>query len=481
MVARRSPDPVLLNNIFWNNEAFFWGGTGVGLQSAGMWDMEIVTGGAADCFNPVATLLSVASHANDTCDYTVLGTDNSVDDPQVNTDLALNGLELNVGPSLLGGDVILVEIVRGEDGPQGATGEFFVDLVDMHLLPTSPAIDYVGSVNPSATVPFGNWADEDIDNEPRPENLVFDLGADEQAGGVLRTTYISLNCPNGGPATCAGDPTDAIDILRDNGDGTLSVIFDGSQVLLPGDGANPSRTRDEAMIDGFAFLSPTEILISFQRPLHRTLFGLNNVPGRPAVADDSDVMLYTITDPAQLLTGGGTWSWYFEGSDVGLSLGREDIDAVGIDPATGDLLLSTVADADVPGPYTFPDEDVFRFSFAGPPGHVTNGVFSPYIDGSEIDGPLGTSLKLTSEDIDAFSLDPLNANVHISTLGNIWVGENVELLFEQDHDVVTCVTEHEAVFQCDEWETLFQGNDYGLQAVARTDIKGAEVSGWVLP
>ena len=303
------------------------------------------------------------------------------------------------------------------------------------------------------------------------------LGIDVAAGSAPEaTTYISLNCPNGSANTCDED----IDILRDNGDGTLSVVFDGSGVLLPGDGANPSRTRSQAMIDGFAFLSPNEILISFQRPLHRTLFGLSNVPGRPAVIDDSDVMLYTTTAPGQFLTGGGTWSWYFEGSDVGLSLGREDIDAVEIDPATGDLLLSTVADADVPGPFTFPDEDVFRFTFSGPPGHVTSGTFSPYIDGSEIDGALGTGLKLTSEDIDAFSLDPDNSNLHLSTLGNIWVGENAGTLFEQDHDVVTCIADPGPFTGCTDWEVLLQGNDYNLQAVPRTDIKGVEVSSVVL-
>jgi hypothetical protein len=429
-----------------------------------MWDMEVVGGAPADCFNPEFSFLSVASHPNDTCDYSG-GTGNVVGvDPLVNTDLVLNGLQLESGLNLLGGDAIIVRISRGEDGPQGTLGPFFVDLVDMHLLPTSPAID--AGVDPTAD---GLAVPVDFDDDIRPINAVWDIGADEVAAGTLRALYISLNCgPSGGAATCDDD----LDIMRVDGT-TLSIVFDGSQVMTA-TGTILTKDPVNAMIDGFAFLSPTEILISFQRPVHRTVLGIGPAPGQPAVIDDSDVVLFTATSLGAVTTG--TWSWYFDGSDVELTLGVEDVDAVGVTP-TGGLLLSTVATASVQG-QTFADEDVFQFEFTGPPGHVTAGTYSPYFDGSAVDGANGTGLTANSEDIDGFSTDPITADVHLSTLGNIRVAENVDELFGQDDDVVTCVAELGATITCDDWELLFDGKPAGL---APYDVKGLEVYSTVLP
>jgi hypothetical protein len=55
---------------------------------------------------------------------------------------------------------------------------------------------------------------------------------------------------------------------------------------------------------------------------------------------DEDVLLFTPTSLGD--TTSGTWSWYFDGSDVGLATdSNEDVDAIAV-ATDGSVLLSTL-------------------------------------------------------------------------------------------------------------------------------------------
>jgi hypothetical protein len=118
------------------------------------------------------------------------------------------------------------------------------------------------------------------------------------------------------------------------------------------------------------------------------------VPG--ASGRDEDVLAFT---PSTLgSTTSGTWSLYFDGSDVGLTDSSEDIDA--LDLAGGNLYLSTEGSFSVSG-VLGADEDVFVCGIIGL-GDVTACEYLPslYFDGS--------TWGLAANDVDAFSFPVSN-------------------------------------------------------------------------
>lgn len=180
------------------------------------------------------------------------------------------------------------------------------------------------------------------------------------------------------------------DIAQYNtGSGTWSLYFDGSNVGL-----------SSFTIDGLAVLPGGDLLIS------TTAAG---TVGGVAI-DDSDILRFTPTSLGA--NTAGTWSMYFDGSDVGLSTNAEDLDAVSIAP-DGRLVISTSGSASVPG-VSSADEDLLIFT-ATSLGSTTAGSWAMYFDGSDVG--LSTS---SSENIDAASILS-NGLISLSTVGNFSV------------------------------------------------------------
>jgi len=144
--------------------------------------------------------------------------------------------------------------------------------------------------------------------------------------------------------------------------GTFAMYLDGSDVGLSTYGEN---------IDGISVLSDGRVLISTT--------DLNAVPGL-ATMEDEDILAFA---PTSLGTNtAGSWSLYFDGSDVGLSSSSsEDIDALFV-TGDGTLYLSTIGSFSVPG-ISGAKEDVvgFRPTTLGP---STSGTYiTPLVfDGS---------------------------------------------------------------------------------------------------
>ena len=185
------------------------------------------------------------------------------------------------------------------------------------------------------------------------------------------------------------------DILKyQTATGTWSLYFDGSDV-----GLNVSSSGDVA---AFRLMPDGTILFSFVNPI--TITGLGTV-------DDSDIVRFTPTSLGA--NTAGTFSWYFDGSDVGLTTNAEDIDAVGFAP-DGRLLISTTGAFSVPG-VSGNDEDLIAFSPTSL-GSTTSGTWSLYFDGSDVG--LNNS---SSEDVNGASIDPVTGKIYLTTLGNFSV------------------------------------------------------------
>lgn len=199
-----------------------------------------------------------------------------------------------------------------------------------------------------------------------------------------------LGTPTLGAAGAVADE----DIAQyDGATGTWSLYFDGSDVGLT-----------SYAIDAFALLASGEILVSID--LDGTVAGLTGGPSGTTV-DDSDIIKFTPTSLGA--TTAGAWSFYFDGSDVGLSTNNEDVDAITILPS-GAIGISTLGDPTVTGLTGLADEDVIAFTPTSL-GTVTGGTYAYYFDGSDV----GLSTN-NNEDIDALYVASGDV-MTISTIG----------------------------------------------------------------
>lgn len=189
-----------------------------------------------------------------------------------------------------------------------------------------------------------------------------------------QTFYMSF-AANGGTSIPALGP----DLVQDEDivkydHGVWSRFFDGSAVDL---------TLDPEDVDAFDILSDGSVVVS--------TVGNASVTGVAASAPQ-DLMQCVPTSPPGAEITACTWTVYFDGSDVGLTLGTENIDAVAV--ADGKIYLSTTGVFGVTG-VSGEGMDVFT---CNAPVTGTNtacgGVpnFSMFFDGSVRGLPVGTNL-----------------------------------------------------------------------------------------
>ncbi len=186
----------------------------------------------------------------------------------------------------------------------------------------------------------------------------------------------------------------------DTGTGTWSLYFDGSDVGL--------ASFD---LDALAVLSNGHLLVSLTAA--GTIGGVS--------ADDSDILEFTPSSLGPITAG--TWSLYFDGSDVGLSANDEDIDGLAV-LGNGALVISTTGSPTVTGLSGLQDEDLIRLT-PTTLGPATAGTWSFYFDG----GDVGLSNN-SSEDVDGVAVNPSGV-LSLSTLG----GFSVPGLTGADEDV----------------------------------------------
>jgi hypothetical protein len=175
---------------------------------------------------------------------------------------------------------------------------------------------------------------------------------------------MSFTQPAGVPGiTGTVDDSDLVQFVADSlgpdTAGTFVRYFDGSDVGL---------TTDAEDIDGLEIRPNGMIFIS--------TVGSANLPNLGS-ADDSDIVKF---DPSSLGgTTSGSWSRYFDGSDVGLNNDGEDVDAVAL--WNGAIGVSTTGKMQVPG-LTSADEDVSVFHPTQTGGNTRGSWIGRLFDGS---------------------------------------------------------------------------------------------------
>jgi hypothetical protein len=176
------------------------------------------------------------------------------------------------------------------------------------------------------------------------------------------------------------------DILSyDTGSGTWAMVFDGSDVGVTGD------------VNAFTFLGDGSLLLSLDAAA--TIGSLGTV-------DDSDVIRFTPTSLGT--TTAGTFAWYFDGSDVGLTTNNEDVDALDV-LSDGRILFSTIGSFGVTGA-SGGDEDLFVFTPTAL-GSATGGSWALYFDGSDV--ALNTA---SSEDVNG-TWQASNGDIYLTAVG----------------------------------------------------------------
>jgi len=151
-------------------------------------------------------------------------------------------------------------------------------------------------------------------------------------------------------------------------------------------------------VNAFTVMSDSEILISFDKAL--TLEGVGAV-------DDSDIVKFTATSLGEVTAG--TFEMYLDGSDVGLTKGGEDIDALTGLP-DGSLVISTRGKVKVPD-INAENADLLLFNPTSL-GEDTSGSWSLYFDGSDVG--LGDD---TTEYLDGLAINA-NDKLLLSTAGD---------------------------------------------------------------
>jgi hypothetical protein len=145
----------------------------------------------------------------------------------------------------------------------------------------------------------------------------------------------------------------------------------------------------------------------------------------------------------------GTWSMYFDGSDVGLTAAAENIDAFEI--LGGNLVaVSTTGNPDVPGITGEADEDLFQCT-ATSFGNDTVCAWSFFFDGSDV------TLQAGPENVDGAAV--VGANVYLTTVG----GFAVTGLSGEDEDVFACNGgSRGATTTCTSFTLFFDGSANGV-------------------
>ena len=238
--------------------------------------------------------------------------------------------------------------------------------------------------------------------------------------------YISLT----GNQTLGGVSFADEDILRFDGT-NWSLFFDGSDVGV----GSPD-------LFAFSILDSDTILMAFSASV--TVNGITVTP--------QDVLKFDAMSLGS--TTSGTWSLYFDGSDVGFDTTAENIDSLTL-LADGRLLISTTGNPAVPGLTGLADEDILAFTM-GSLGSNTSGSWALYFDGSDV----GLS-NASSEDIDALDVTS-DGNIYLSTVGDFAVTG----VSGFDEDVFVCAPiSLGSATACNYSPTLsFDGSTWGLAA-----------------
>jgi len=206
-----------------------------------------------------------------------------------------------------------------------------------------------------------------------------------------------------------------VDGIKYRDEDILAYAFDMDTWSLVVDGSDLGFHRVD--LNAFYVIADGTILMSFNKAFELPDLGL---------VDDSDIVRFV---PTQL--GGdtqGSFEWFFDGSDVGLSSSGEDIDAIAFDPS-GNLVISTKGSFRVDD-LRGKDEDLFVFKSSSL-GQDTAGTWELYFDGSQV------GLTRGHEDINGAWIDPLG-QLYLTTKGDFTAEGSSNSIHGDRDDIFIC-------------------------------------------
>lgn len=191
---------------------------------------------------------------------------------------------------------------------------------------------------------------------------------------ISLTASFSIAGLQGAPSGVTADDSDIVRFtpssLGPNTAGVWTFYFDASDVGLTTNGEDVDCVGTDA--SGNLIVSVTA---------GASANGVGSV-------QDEDLIRFTATSLGSVTSG--SFAWYFDGSDVGLSTSSsEDLDGFHLDSA-GRLYLSTLGDFAVSGA-NGADEDILRFMPTAL-GSNTAGAFELWLDGSAVGIPGGADI-----------------------------------------------------------------------------------------
>ncbi len=290
-----------------------------------------------------------------------------------------------------------------------------IEIVDWDMDGSEPVtLDGSGSSDPDGTITAWEWREGValLGTGPSP-TVSLALGShpigltitDDDGATAVDTVVVSVVAPSlpdqlavsfSATTTVGGvtaEPEDVV--LHDLGTGAWSMLFDGSDVGLPGNGG-----RD---IDAVHLMADGSILFSTTRS--GTLAGIGDF-------DATDIVRFVPSSVGPVTAG--TFELYFDGSDVDLTSDNEDIDAIGVLP-DGSLLLSTTGSPNLVGLTGLTEGSLLRFAPTSL-GAITAGTWSLHLDGAAI------GLGAGGESADGLSVEPLRGDLHLSTVSQFAAG-----------------------------------------------------------
>jgi len=471
-------DPLLFNNIFWDNRAGTWNGlavTGLSAGDADRWDLGVANlSYLLAPTNSVIQQLPGVGVRNYTDDAS-----NSHLDPAVvipyDLSVAFNVWRNN--PNFVGAVLVAVDL------PPELLGDY-------HLLnATSPAFDLGVPIKNRVNAPVF-----DIDGDGRPGGLEFDSGADELIGGQALPIVTGVNAtpnPTAGATSVilAATGNSVTDIIAAEWfTGTVPGIANAVAMTVGGPGplwslsaaidisswstGNYTLTVRAQNETGWSPVATTilQVTAAPAPTLYFSTVSNIEVPGLAGPFDDADIYSWNGLNYARVfdasdagLPGGanidalsvvdadtfymsftapvmgyddsdivlydaGAWSLYFYGSNVGLTTNNEDVDAFEILP-DGSVIVSTTGNGNVPVVGGFNDEDLLRFTPTST-GANTAGSWELYFDGSDV------ALSTGSENVNGVSVSA--GNIYLSTTGNFSAAVPNQQLSGLSMDVFSC-------------------------------------------
>ncbi|MGD9958246.1 SdrD B-like domain-containing protein [Nocardioides sp.] len=415
-------DPVLFNNIFWDNRAGTRAGTtvtGIGLTGDATpvdhWDVGLFESSAQ--LSPTNSVLQQNAGEHP---YATSAT-NSAADPGIvqGYDVSVSFATWRQNPAFVDATLTAVE------APADQLGDYHLGTCSGAS--PSPACNLGASTKGTVAAPA-----TDIDDETRPALGGYDAGADEFGAGAppppppTSDLYFSTSGFSNPPGV-SGTPSNG-DILQWDGTAfSRAIDVSAAPYNLPAFLAN---------VDGYSRVDATHFYLSFANA--------TSVPGIPGLVQNEDVVYYD----------NGTWSLWFDGTTHGLAAGFE----IGTISVVGTTLYFTTPDAQVPAGAggTGDNADIYRWNSAG-----AGNTYTRVVDASAAPYGLPNSGGATSNtnpnvdglvyvDATHFSLSFSNDNTNVPGLPANGV---------QDEDVVA--------YNAGTWSVYFDGTAAGLTASAQ--------------